>query len=147
VLNKLEEYSLLTLVVTFQLGGWHCILRLCPKAVIRACGACAGLLLQLMYTDDKDATAARAAIGATLGLVHVAYIIFFLSQFLPQLLGYAGKLFGTLYANPCHPRPLYPPNIAFVAHPPPSPSPLRPIIVLPPSWNLNALHGTDGTIR
>jgi len=28
MLNKLEEYSLLTLVVTFQLGGLHCILWL-----------------------------------------------------------------------------------------------------------------------
>jgi hypothetical protein len=51
-----------------------------------------------MYTDDKDATAAQAGIGAALGLAHVAYIIFFLSQFLPQLFGYARNLVGTLYA-------------------------------------------------
>ena len=49
-----------------------------------------------MYTEDKDATAAQAGIDAALGLAHVAYIIIFLSQFLPQLFGYARNLVGTL---------------------------------------------------
>ena len=48
-------------------------------------------MLQSMRTYDADATGPQAAIGAVLGLVHVAYIAFFLRQFLPESFGYFRK--------------------------------------------------------
>jgi hypothetical protein len=83
VLNRLDELSLLTLVITYLLGARRSLVG----GSVAKCCFCAGLLLQTMKTiDGLDAAAAPSiAVGVLIGLVHLFFIGYFLQQLLPEL--------------------------------------------------------------
>ena len=96
VLNRLDEFSLLTLAVTFLLGAC--------RSVKTAHGVkpnrCAGLMLQSMKTfDSPEAAAAPSiAVGVLISLVHLVYIAYFIRQLVPELRIKISELYA-----PCSP--------------------------------------------